>query len=71
MCPCMCLSDLIAEMSFSQRLGWDHWSRYVESLIAQEIAAGVPSQRILVGGFSQGAPCHVQPLTGTVPQLCS
>lgn len=29
-------------------------ARYVESLITQEVAAGVPASRILVGGFSQG-----------------
>ena len=29
-------------------------SRFVESLIAGELAAGIPSTRILVGGFSQG-----------------
>ena len=28
--------------------------RYVESLIDQEVAAGIPSERIVVGGFSQG-----------------
>ena len=50
--------------------GLAFWSRYVESLIAQEIAAGVPSQRILVGGFSQGALWHVQLLTCTVLHFC-
>ena len=28
---------------------------YVESLIAAEVAAGIPSTRVLLGGFSQGA----------------
>ena len=29
--------------------------RYVDSLIAAEIEGGIPSERIMVGGFSQGA----------------
>ena len=28
--------------------------RYVDSLIAAEIEGGIPSERIMVGGFSQG-----------------
>lgn len=28
--------------------------RYVESLVEQEIAAGIPSNRVVVAGFSQG-----------------
>eukprot|EP00955_Chlamydomonas_euryale_P069700 360539-Chlamydomonas_euryale.AAC.4 len=28
--------------------------RYVEQLVAAELAAGVPSEKVVVGGFSQG-----------------
>ena len=34
--------------------------RYVDSLIAAEIEGGTPSERIMVGGFSQGA-THSKP----------
>ncbi|KAJ9509200.1 hypothetical protein QJQ45_001480 [Haematococcus lacustris] len=33
---------------------WVAWNRYVEQLINAEVAAGIPSQRIVVCGFSQG-----------------
>lgn len=29
-------------------------TRYVEELVQQEIAAGIPSHRVVVAGFSQG-----------------
>lgn len=31
-----------------------HHCRYVEELVKSEMAAGVPSERVVVAGFSQG-----------------
>lgn len=28
--------------------------RYIEGLVLHEVAAGIPSQRVVIGGFSQG-----------------
>lgn len=53
--------------------GLEESRKYVESLIAEEVKAGTPSNRIVVGGFSQGAGLSVytgfqskHPLAGVV-----
>lgn len=53
--------------------GINESSNYVKSLIAQEVARGVPSNRIVLAGFSQGgavvlhtATRHAEPLAGVM-----
>ncbi len=48
-------------------------ARAIEALIAQQVASGIPAQRIVLAGFSQGAAialhtalCYPQPLAGII-----
>jgi predicted esterase len=45
---------------------WWSWSRYVESIIQQEMALGIPSTSIAVGGFSQGGAMSLLMLRSTI-----
>lgn len=44
--PCLC--------TMPPSMHYPPWCRYIEELLAKEGAAGVPSSRVVIAGFSQG-----------------
>lgn len=47
--------------------GLEESKRYVEELVAKEVASGIPSTKVVVGGFSQGGAVALMMLRSSTP----